>query len=114
MSESLTGLQKLIRGLEKICSQWHMVVNFTKTKVVVFNERFASLSARPFVFNGHEVPNDKHYNCLGVTFPNSGHRFGDYYELKYGKALRAIYASRNLACDAISSNIPITVLCKNI
>ena len=26
--------------------------------------------------------------------------------------LRAIYASRNLACDAIGPNIPITVLCK--
>ena len=89
-----------------------MVVNVTKTKVVVFNERFASSSARPFVFNGNEVPNSKHYNCIGVTFSSSGNRFGDYYESKYDKALRAIYASRNLACDAISPNIPITVLCK--
>ena len=112
MSESPTGLQKLIRGLENFCSQWHMVVNVTKTKVIVFNERFASSSAHPFVFNGNEVPNSKHYNYLGVTFSNNGNRFGDYCELKYGKALRAIYASRNLACDAIGPNIPITVLCK--
>ena len=67
---------------------------------------------RPFVFNGKEVPNSKHYNYPGVTFSNSGNRFGDYYELNYGKALRAIYASRNLACDAIGPNIPITVICK--
>ena len=112
MSESPTGLQKLMRGLENFCSQWHMVVNVTKTKVVVFNERFASSSAHPFVFNGNEVPNSKHYNYLGVTFSNSGNRFGDYYELKYGKVLRAIYASRTLACNAIGPNIPITVLCK--
>ena len=112
MSESPTGLQKLTRGLENFCSQWHMVLNATKTKVVVFNERFASSSVHPFVFNGNEVPNSTHYNYLGVTFSNSGNRFGDYYELKYGKALRAIYASRTPACDAIGLNIPITVLCK--
>ena len=97
----------------KFCSQWHMFVNVTKTKVVVFNERFASSSAHPFVFNGNEVPNSKHYNYLGVTFSNSGNRFGDYYELKYGKALRATYASRTLACDAIGPNIPITYCVKS-
>ena len=112
MSESPTGLQKLIRGLENVCSQWHIVVNVTKTKVVVFNERFASSSARPFVFNGNEVPNSTQYKYLGVTFSNSCNRLGDYYESKYGKALRAIHASRNLACDAIGPTIPITVLCK--
>ena len=42
MSESPSGLQNLIRGLENFCTQWHMVVNLTKTKVVVFNERFAN------------------------------------------------------------------------
>ena len=31
MSESPTGLKKIIRGLENFCSQWHMVVNVTKT-----------------------------------------------------------------------------------
>ena len=58
------------------------------------------------------IVNTMNYNYFGVTFANSGNRFGDYYELKYGKALRAIYASRTLACDAIGPNIPITVLCK--
>ena len=111
MSQSPTGLQKLIRGIENFCSQWHMVVNVTKAQVVVFNEWFASTSARPFMFNGNEVPNSYHYNYLGVTFSNSGNRFGDYYELKYGKAMPAISASRNLACDAIGPNIPKTVLC---
>ena len=91
-----------------------MVVNLPKTKIVVFNERFASSSAHPFVFIGNEVPNSKHYTYLGVTFSNSRNKFGDYYELIYGKALRAIYASRNLARDAIGPNIPITVLCKII
>ena len=51
MSESPTGLQNSIHGLEKFCMQWHMVVNLTKTKVLVFNERFVCGDNQYFTFN---------------------------------------------------------------
>ena len=51
MSESPTGFQNFIHGLENFCMQWHMVVNLTKTKVLVFNERFVCGDNRYFTFN---------------------------------------------------------------
>ena len=111
MSESPTGLQNLIHGLEMFCSQWHMVVNLTKTKVVVFNSKLAN-DALPFVFNDNDVPISKQYNYLGVIFSDGKDRFGENYAQKYGKVLRAIYASRNLVRDVIGPDIAATVLFK--
>ena len=112
MSESPTGLQTLIHGLENFCMQWHMVVNLTKTNVVVFNERFTFEDSRYFTFNGNEVPTCKTYNYLGVIFSNANGRFRENYENKHGKALRAIYAARSLAHDTIGRDIAPTVLFK--
>ena len=39
-SGSPSGWQNLINGVEKFCSQWYMLVNLTKAKVVLFNNRF--------------------------------------------------------------------------
>ena len=112
MSESPTGLQNLIHGLENFCMQWHMVVNLTKTKVLVFNERFVCGDNRYFTFNKNKVPTSNTYNYLGVIFSNANDRFGENYENKHGKALRAIYAARNLAHNAIGPDVAPTVLFK--
>ena len=112
MSESPSGLQNLIRGLENFCTQWHMVVNLTKTKVVVFNERFANGDNSSFYFNKKKIPVSNFYNYLGVIFSNANDRFYDNYENKRGKALRAIYAARNLAHGVIGPDISPTILFK--
>ena len=70
-----------------------MGVNFTKTKVVVFNIRLAN-NVLPFVFNANDVPINKQYTYLGAIFSDGKDRFRENYEVKYGKVLRAIYASR--------------------
>ena len=111
MSESPTGLQNLIHGLENVCSQWHMVVNLAKIKIVVFNSRLTN-SAFPFVFNTNDVPISKQYNYLGVIFSDGQNRFGENYEQKYGNVLCAAYASRNLVRDVIDPDIAATVLFK--
>ena len=87
MSESPTGLQNLIHGLENFCTQWHMVVNLTKTKILVFNERFVCGDNRYFTFNKNKVPTSNTYNYLGIIFSNANDRFGENYENKHGKAL---------------------------
>ena len=112
MSESPTDLQNLIHGLENFCMQWHMVVNLTKTKVLVFNERFVCGDNRYFTFNKNEVPTSNTYNYLGVIFSNANDRFGENYESKHGKVLRAIYAARYLAHNAIGPDVAPTVLFK--
>ena len=38
-SETPSGQQKLIHGLEEFCKQWHMIVNLSKTSVSVFDKK---------------------------------------------------------------------------
>ena len=110
MSESPTGLQNLIHGQENFCLQWYMMVNLTKTNVVVFNDRVTFEDSRYFTFNENEVPTSKTYNYLGVIFSNANGRFRENYENKHGKVLRAIYAARRLAHGTIGRDIAPTVL----
>ena len=41
ISETRTGLQKLLNGLEKFCMRWHVTVNLLKTNVMIFNEKYS-------------------------------------------------------------------------
>ena len=111
MSESPTGLHNLIHGLEMFCSQWHMVFNLIKTKVVVCNSKLTN-NAFPFVFNDSDVPISKHYNYQGLIFSDGKDRFGENYEQKYSRVLCAIYVSRDLVRDVIGPDIAATVLFK--
>ena len=88
------------------------VVNPTKTKVLVFNERFVCGDNRYFTFNKNKVPTSNTYNYLGVIFSNADDHFGENYENTHGKVLRAIYAARNLAHNAIGPDVAPTVLFK--
>ena len=54
LTESPTGLQNILHGLEN-CSQWHMTVNLTKTQIVVFNKRFVGSDWNTFIFNQKKV-----------------------------------------------------------
>ena len=38
-SETPSGLQKLINGLEEFCKHWHMEVNLSKTSISIFNKK---------------------------------------------------------------------------
>ena len=45
---------------------------------------------RDFTFNENKVPTSNTYNCLAVIFSNANDRFGENYENKHGKVIRAI------------------------
>ena len=60
----------------------------------------------------NKVPTSNTYNYLGVILSNANYRFGENYENKHGKVLRAIYAARNLAHNAIGPDVAPTVLFK--
>ena len=62
--------------------------------------------------NWNKVPTSNTYSYLGVIFSNANDRFGENYENKHDKALRAIYAARNLAHNAIGPDVAPTMLFK--
>ena len=112
LSESPSGLQNLINGVEKFCSQWHMLVNLTKTKVVLLNNTFVPIQNRGIRFKFNNQKKEKGcYNYLGVII-NNGNRFEQYIEYKRDKALRAIYSSRGLTRDVVGNQLPIHVILK--
>ena len=90
-----------------------MLVNLTKTKVVLFNNRFVPIQNRgiQFKFNNLPVEEKDCYNYLGVIISN-GNRFEQYIEYKRDKALRAIYSSRGLTRDVVGNQLPIHLIIK--
>ena len=60
-SDTTEGLQSLLNGLEKFCSNNQMIVNETKTKVLCFGGR----TAPNVYFNNKLIERDHHYKYLG-------------------------------------------------
>ncbi len=69
VSDSVEGLQKLIDGLFSFCKKWHMIVNLTKTKIIVFNKR--KLKDIKFVYDGNEVEIVSEHKYVGTIFSSN-------------------------------------------
>ena len=65
MSDSIEGLQKQLDGLFKFCSQFQMIVNELKTKVMVFGKKSGTES---FKFNNKTLDIVEQYKYLGCIF----------------------------------------------
>ena len=112
-SETPSGLQKLINGLEEFCKQWHMEVNLSKTSISIFNKKFQIYKQNyEFKFFENIISETNEYNYLGITFSTENNRFRTNYQRLKEKALRAIYAARNLAHKAMGNHITPNVLFK--
>ena len=64
MSESAEGLQKCLDKLSIYCSKWDLVVNPTKTKVVIFNKGGHKIKRNYFEYNGTPVEICSHYTYI--------------------------------------------------
>ena len=106
LSETSTGLQHLIRGLEEFCKQWHMLLNLTKTKISVYNERYQSPDAiNTFYFNGNIIEKTGSYNYVGVIFSTKSDRFSENYQAKRDKALKAIFAAKKMVHESLGQHM---------
>ena len=75
-SETPSGLQKLINGLEEFCKQWHMEVNLSKTSISIFNKKFQIYKQNyEFKFLENIISETNEYNYLGITFSTENNRF---------------------------------------
>ena len=113
VSETSTGLQKLIDGLENYCRQWDVLVNLTKTKTSIFNKRYADPDAiEQFKFNDKEIKKTDGYEYVGITFSTNKPTFKANYQNVREKSLRATYLARKLLYNALGNNAPISTQIK--
>ena len=90
-----------------------MEVNLSKTSVSVFNKK-CQIGKQHFHFEffGNVIAEANEYNYLGITFSVEKNRFGKNHQRLKDKALRAIYAARNLAHRSMGNHISPNVLFK--
>ena len=66
-SDSVNGLQKQFPSLDKYASLWHIIVSIPKTKVLIFNKRYASESDN-FYYGDNVIEKAETYKYFGVVY----------------------------------------------
>ena len=88
------SLQKMIEVLHGYCSDWGLIVNLSKTAVLIFNRSGKLLiESHGFIYDGEKIPAVKEYCYLGITFTASGSTVRTQVQLRQ-KALRAYFAMK--------------------
>ena len=105
MSDSAKGLQNQLDGLFKFCSQYQLIVNSLKTKVMIFGKT----NEQSFTFNGSNLEICNQYKYLGVVFNSISRRDGNPFRemVKYtaDKALKACFVALN-KCKSLGDVTP--------
>ena len=71
LSSSAKGLQMALDQVSKFCNEWKLTINFSKTKVMVFNKPRASLNKNEFTVNGKQVDMCTEYVYLGIVITST-------------------------------------------
>ena len=106
IADSAVGLQKLIDGLQTYCSKWHMLVNLTKTKIMVFNLPRSIPMQYKFLYNGKEIDIVNDYKYVGIFFSSDKNMYKKAREYLAQQANKAIYAVRQLPTGIFSELTP--------
>jgi len=88
IADSPEGLQSNINALHKFCCDWHLIVNTSKTKVMIFGRGDDSV----FTYNGSEIDNVDTYKYLGHVISNKTNIHQDMTEYLTTQANKAIFA----------------------
>lgn len=106
VSNSPNDLQNSINGLAKYCSQWQLILNVVKTKVVVFGKKQPGLS---FTYNDVDIEISENYKYLGCLFQSEGNIFKEHLNSVITKASRATFNVQKY-CKPLGSPPPSLVL----
>ena len=113
ISETSTGLQKLLHGLEIFCCRWHITVNLVKTNVMIFNKSHASTrEVQDFLLFKNKIAEVDKYKYLGIIFTNSRNTFAENITYLRNKAQRAIGDIRTNIYKIIGVNKPYDLMMK--
>ena len=61
-------LQNLLNDLGKYCSKWHLIVNRTKSKIMILNKKYVG---EVFTFIGEKLETCESYKYLGITLKSA-------------------------------------------
>ena len=106
-SESVEGLQKMLKTMETYCNENELTLNTDKTKCMIFNKT-GKLLRTPFYYQNKRLENVRSFRYLGFLLTPSG-------EIKTGlndlrdRALKAFFKLKNAMGDTFRSNIKITL-----
>ena len=107
MSQTGAGLQRLLDKLAKYCHRWHLILNVTKTKTMVFNKKFQISDPTPtFTFNGEVIEECSEYKYLGVIFSTKGQRFKNNFTYLGEKGTRAVITTKTCVHSAVGNELP--------
>ena len=114
VSETSAGLQALLDGLNAFCKRWDMLINTTKTNIMIFNKSYiCTREICEFVINEEIVHETKIYKYLGTMLSNKKNIFEENFAYLKGKALRAIGAMRSDIRRAVGSALPLHLYLKS-
>ena len=95
ISETEYGLKQLLKGLEKYCNRWHVILNILKTKIMIFNKKYIIGPQNfAFVFNGIPIDETDKYKYLGTIFGNQNKTFQLNFKNTRTNAMKAIGSLR--------------------
>jgi hypothetical protein len=103
-------LQHMINRLENYCTNWSMVVNLTKSKIMVFRRGGRLARDENWTFQGNNVQIVSEYCYLGVTF-TTRMSFVSHIEGKSKSAKACVFGAwRNLLNDeAVSVSVKMSI-----
>ena len=70
LSKSEWGLKRSLLILEAYCKKWRLVINTTKTKIMIFNKRTPTVFS--FKIDGKQLDIAKEYMYRGINICCSG------------------------------------------
>ncbi len=91
LSSTASGLQCALDKLAQYCNRWQLVVNMSKSKVILFNKGGHKIKKYSFTYNGNPLEIVNQYCYLGIIFSSSG-TFKAATEDLMDRASRAMFA----------------------
>ena len=107
LSESESGLQKLLNVLDTYCQDNKLEINTDKTKCMIFNKS-GRLIRKKFQINGVNLENVRSYKYLGFIITPSGEIGTGLHDLR-DRALKAFMKLKNTLGNAFNKNILTTL-----
>ena len=109
MSESHLELQKALSAVYDYCDMWKLIVNTSKTKIIIFS-RGKVRNTPTFMFGDEQIEIVDDYVYLGTTFNFNG-KFNKAIDKQVTQAKRAMYS---MLTKAKQLSLPLDIQCELI